>query len=190
MCMCVCLYISSPSPLFLMPTTLLYYATHPFTTFQKCLLQRTQISIIFTTLMLADQQLLVCMYESMNVCMSVCLYVCMYLCTYACMHANMHLCPYKTTKKAEDSVKSGVDTIVLFQYWMFSTDRRLLLYGIYISFCLDIKFHLQTNKPVGMIWMRINKIFNKKHKCFICIVYIYIYLYSHTHSKLPNRRLP
>ena len=32
----------------------LYYATHPFTTFQKCLLQPPQISIIITTLMLAD----------------------------------------------------------------------------------------------------------------------------------------
>ena len=33
----------------------LYYATHHFTTFQKCLLQPLQSSIIITTLMLADQ---------------------------------------------------------------------------------------------------------------------------------------
>ena len=32
----------------------IYYATHPFTTFQKCQLQPPQISIIITTLMLAD----------------------------------------------------------------------------------------------------------------------------------------
>ena len=44
-----------PSPLFLMSTTPLYYATHPFTTLQKCLLQPPQISIIITTLMLTDQ---------------------------------------------------------------------------------------------------------------------------------------
>ena len=48
-------HISLPPPLlFLMSTTPLYYATHPFTTFQKCLLQPPQISIIITTLMLAD----------------------------------------------------------------------------------------------------------------------------------------
>ena len=45
----------SPPPLFVMSATLLYYAIHPFTTFQKCLLQPPQISIIITTLMLADQ---------------------------------------------------------------------------------------------------------------------------------------
>ena len=44
----------SPPLLFLMSTIPLYYATHPFTTFQKCLLQPPQISIIITTLMLAD----------------------------------------------------------------------------------------------------------------------------------------
>ena len=47
-----------PSPLFLMflmYTTPLYYATHPFTTFQKCLLQPPQINIIIKTFMLADQ---------------------------------------------------------------------------------------------------------------------------------------
>ena len=43
-----------PPLLFLMSTTPLYYATHPFTTFQKCLLRPPQISIIITTLMLAD----------------------------------------------------------------------------------------------------------------------------------------
>ena len=32
----------------------IYYVTHPFTTFQKCLLQPPQISIIIKTLMLAD----------------------------------------------------------------------------------------------------------------------------------------
>ena len=47
--------IPLPSPLFLMSTTPLYYATHPFITFQKCLLQPPQISIIITTLILADQ---------------------------------------------------------------------------------------------------------------------------------------
>ena len=43
-----------PPLLFFMSTTPLYYATHPFTTFQKCLLRPPQISIIITTLMLAD----------------------------------------------------------------------------------------------------------------------------------------
>ena len=43
-----------PPLLFLMSTTPLYYATHPFTTFQKCLLQPPRISIIITTLILAD----------------------------------------------------------------------------------------------------------------------------------------
>ena len=45
-----------PFLLFLVSTTLLYYATHPFTIFQKCLvLQHPQLSIIITTLMMADQ---------------------------------------------------------------------------------------------------------------------------------------
>ena len=44
-----------PPLLFLMSTTPpIYYVTHPFTTFQKCLLQPPQISIIIKTLMLAD----------------------------------------------------------------------------------------------------------------------------------------
>ena len=43
-----------PPLLFLMSTTPLYYATHPFTTFQKCILQPPQTSKIITTLMLAD----------------------------------------------------------------------------------------------------------------------------------------
>ena len=42
---------TTPPLLFLMSTTPLYYATRPFTTFQK---QPPQIGIIIPTLMLAD----------------------------------------------------------------------------------------------------------------------------------------